>query len=120
MKAPRPPPTMPRRMRAGRSTSSVTPGIEGETINLGTGATYTIGHFAERILKLMGVEKKIVTDAARMRPEKSEVLKLVSDNSLAAKLMGWTPQVDLDEGLLQSIDFVRRNIHLFRPTVYNV
>ncbi|MEJ7685869.1 MAG: GDP-mannose 4,6-dehydratase [Variovorax sp.] len=105
---------------AGFVAASITPGIEGETINLGTGSTYTIGHFAESILKLMGVDKKIVTDAARLRPEKSEVLKLVSDNSLAAKTMGWTPKVDLDDGLSQSIEFIRRNIHLYRPTVYTV
>lgn len=105
---------------AGFVAASVTPGIEGETINLGTGSTYSIGHFAERILRLMGVEKEIVADAARMRPDKSEVLKLVSDNSLAAKAMGWTPQVDLDEGLRQSIEFVRDHIHLYRPTVYTV
>jgi NAD dependent epimerase/dehydratase len=105
---------------AGFIAASITPGIEGETINLGTGATYTIGHFAERILRLMGVEKKIVTDAARMRPDKSEVLKLVSDNARAAKAMGWTPKVDLDEGLRQSIDFIRDHIHLYRPTVYTV
>lgn len=105
---------------AGFLAASVTPGIEGRTINLGTGSTFTIGHFAERILNLMGVEKEIVTDSARMRPDKSEVLKLVSDNSLAAKLMGWSPQVDLDEGLRQSIEFIRRNIHLYRPTVYTV
>lgn len=105
---------------AGFVAASTTPGIEGQTINLGTGSTYTIGHFAERILKLMGVDKPIVADQARMRPDKSEVLKLVSDNSLAAKTMGWTPKVDLDEGLRQSIDFIRDHIHLYRPTVYNV
>jgi NAD dependent epimerase/dehydratase len=105
---------------AGFVAASVTPGIEGQTINLGTGSTFTIGHFAERILKLMGVEKEIVADSARMRPDKSEVLKLVSDNALAARLMGWSPQVDLDEGLRQSIEFIRRNIHLYRPAVYTV
>jgi len=105
---------------AGFVAASVTPGIEGQTINLGTGSTFTIGHFAERILKLMGVEKEIVADAARMRPDKSEVLKLVSDNSLAARSMGWSPQVDLDEGLRQSIEFIRQNIHLYRPAVYTV
>ena len=105
---------------AGFVAASVTPGIEGQTINLGTGSTFTIGHFAERILKLMGVEKEIVADSARMRPDKSEVLKLVSDNALAAKLMGWSPQVDLDQGLRQSIEFIRSNIHLYRPAVYTV
>ncbi|MBU1357826.1 MAG: GDP-mannose 4,6-dehydratase [Gammaproteobacteria bacterium] len=105
---------------AGFVAASTTVGIEGQTINLGTGSTYTIGHFAERILRLMGVEKEIVPDASRMRPDKSEVLKLVSDNSLAASAMGWTPQVDLDEGLRQTIDFIRNNLNLYRPGIYNV
>ncbi|MFM0597980.1 GDP-mannose 4,6-dehydratase [Paraburkholderia dilworthii] len=106
---------------AGFIAAATTPGIEGETINLGTGSTYTVGHFAGRILKLMGADNKpIVQEAARMRPEKSEVLKLVSDNARAAQLMGWTPKVSLDDGLMQTIDFVRKNIHLYRPTVYTV
>lgn len=105
---------------AGFIAASVTPGIEGRTINLGTGATYTIGHFAERILRLMGVDKPIVSDTARLRPGKSEVLKLVSDNALAAQVMGWTPRVDLDDGLQQSIAFIRKNIHLYRPDAYTV
>jgi NAD dependent epimerase/dehydratase len=105
---------------AGFIAAANTPGIAGETINLGTGSTYTIGHFAERVLKLMGVSKPIVQDASRLRPEKSEVLKLVSDNSLAARLMGWKPTVDLDDGLTQTIEFVREHINLYRPNVYTV
>ncbi|WP_080745404.1 GDP-mannose 4,6-dehydratase [Cupriavidus necator] len=104
----------------GFIAASTTEGIEGETINLGTGETFTIGHFAERILRLMGVDKPIVQSAVRMRPDKSEVLKLVSDNSKAARLMGWSPVVSVDDGLLQTIEYVRRNIHLYRPNVYNV
>lgn len=105
---------------AGFIAASSTPGIEGETINLGTGSTYTVGHFAERILKIMGIQKEIVCDAARLRPEKSEVLKLVSDNALAARVMGWSPRVSLDDGLMQSIEFIRENIRLYRPGAYAV
>lgn len=104
----------------GFIAAAITPNIEGETINLGTGATFTVGHFAERVLKLMMIQKPIVQDPLRLRPEKSEVLKLVSDNSRAAQLMGWAPKVNLDDGLLQTIEFVRRNIHLFRTEAYVV
>jgi NAD dependent epimerase/dehydratase len=105
---------------AGFVAASSTPDIEGQTINLGTGSTYTVGHFAKRVLALMGVDKPIVQDPSRMRPEKSEVLKLVSDNARAAHLMGWAPRVELDDGLLQTIEFVRKNIDLYRPSVYAV
>lgn len=104
----------------GFIAAATTPNIEGETINLGTGSTFTVGHFAERVLKLMGVQKPIVQDPLRLRPEKSEVLKLVSDNSRAAQLMGWTPKTNLDDGLLQTIEFVQKNIHLFRTETYVV
>lgn len=89
--------------------ASSEPGIEGTTIDLGTGETYSVGWFASRILALMGVDKPIVTEAQRLRPEQSEVLKLISDNGLARRSLGWTPRVSIDDGLCRMIDFVRSN-----------
>jgi dTDP-glucose 4,6-dehydratase len=77
------------------------------TINLGTGKTYSVGWFAERILKLMGVQKRLVQDDARLRPALSEVMKLVSDNTRAREVMGWTPTVSVDDGLRRTIEFFR-------------
>ncbi len=96
------------------------PGIEGETINLGTGETYSIGDFVQRILQLMKVDKPIVRDAARERPSKSEVMKLMSDNSKAARLLGWSPKTPLDDGLRQVIEFISQNRELYSPTTYAV
>jgi dTDP-glucose 4,6-dehydratase len=92
---------------AGFLAAADAPGIEGETINLGTGETHTVGWFAERLLALIGVDMPIVQEQQRMRPEGSEVLKLVSDNSLARLRLGWTPRVSLDDGLRRSIAFFR-------------
>ncbi len=105
---------------AGYIAAATTPGISGETINLGTGSTYSIGDFATRILALMGMDKPIVQEAGRMRPAQSEVGKLVSDNSKAKRLMGWAPQVSLDEGLRQTIEFVGAHPHLYRTNSYTV
>ncbi len=96
------------------------PDLEGETIHLGTGETFSIGQFAERILKLMGSSKPIRIDAARTRPARSEVLKLVSDNAKAGRLLGWKPQTPLDEGLRRTIDFIERHRYLYRPEIYAV
>src|ERR1700751_6231315 len=100
---------------AGFLAAGAPPGVAGETINLGTGKTYSVGWFAKRILGLMGVDKPIVQEDARLRPSLSEVMKLVSDNSRAGKLMGWSPAVSLDHGLQQMIEFVRKN-PAFYPT----
>jgi NAD dependent epimerase/dehydratase len=100
--------------------AAVTPGIEGETINLGTGETFTIGNFVERILHILGLSTTVRQDPKRMRPVASEVLRLVADNSKAMRLMGWAPQTSLDDGLRQTIEFVRNNPHFYRPTEYTV
>ncbi len=100
--------------------AGTTPGIEGETINLGTGETYSIGDFAQRILQLMEIDRPIVHDAARDRPSKSEVMKLVSDNSKAARLLGWRPTTAMDDGLRQVIEFISANRELYAATTYTV
>nr|WP_244435214.1 GDP-mannose 4,6-dehydratase [Methylobacterium sp. B34] len=68
---------------------AATSNIEGETINLGTGKTMSVGDFAESILKTMGISKPILYDSDRARPERSEVMKLISDNQKAARVMNW-------------------------------
>jgi NAD dependent epimerase/dehydratase len=99
---------------AGFMAAAVTPGIEGTTINLGTGETHSVGWFAERLLTLVNLSAPVVQEKERMRPEQSEVRKLVSDNALARELMGWRPKVTLDEGLRQTIDFVKEHREMFR------
>ncbi len=100
--------------------AAVAPGIEGETINPGTGETFSIGDFAHRILGLMGVDKPIRHDAARERPAKSEVFRLVSDNRKAARLLGWRPATPLDDGLRAAIGFVAAHRDLYAPATYSV
>lgn len=103
---------------AGFMAAALTPGIEGTTINLGTGETHSVGWFAERLLKLMNIAAPIVQEQQRMRPGQSEVLKLVSDNTLAREIMDWMPKVTLDDGLCETIAFVRDHLELFRTEGY--
>ena len=100
--------------------AAVGPEILGETINLGTGEAFSIGEFATRILSLMGSKKPIVHDAARDRPEKSEVMNLVSDNRKAARLMQWKPATSLDDGLRRVIEFVSMHPELYASESYTV
>lgn len=102
----------------GFIAAGTAPGVEGMTINLGTGETHSVGWFADRIQYLMGISKPVVQEDLRFRPELSEVQKLVSDNSMARRVMGWAPRTDLDEGLKRTIAFVEANLGQFRTGEY--
>lgn len=94
--------------------------IAGETINLGTGQTSSIGDIAHRILALMNCCKPIRQDASRLRPALSEVMHLVSDNAKARERLGWTPRTDLQSGLRETIAFIEQNPQLYRAAAYVV
>lgn len=97
-----------------------TPGVEGETFNLGTGVEVSIGDLAQEIIALIGRPVSLALDPQRLRPEKSEVQRLLSDNRLAFKRLGWQPKVDLRQGLLETIDWMRGHLSRYRPVDYQV
>jgi dTDP-glucose 4,6-dehydratase len=95
-------------------------GVAGETINLGSGTEIAIGTLAERIIALIGQPVRLETDAGRLRPARSEVMRLISDNRKAAALLGWRPTTSLDEGLARTIAWLRGELHRYKPAIYNV
>ncbi len=97
-----------------------TPAIEGETFNLGTGTEVRIGDLANEIIDLIGRPVQIEIDASRLRPEKSEVQRLLSDNRLAKERLNWEPQISLRQGLDKTIDWVAQHLNLYRPTEYQL
>lgn len=90
----------------------------GEVFNLGTGEEIAIGELARRIIKIIGSQAAIETKTLRLRPRKSEVMRLVSDNTRARELLGWQPRVSLEDGLLLTIDWVKKNLHQYRVGQY--
>lgn len=93
----------------------------GQAVNLGVGKGYSIGSVVKTILKIMGKEDMTIEqDPARIRPEKSEVMRLVSNNKLAKDISGWEPKYSLEEGLVETIEWVKKNIDIYRPDSYAV
>jgi NAD dependent epimerase/dehydratase len=92
----------------------------GEVINLGTGKSVSMGELALKIVGLIGGQRSIVTEDARVRPEASEVMELRCDNRKAREFLGWEPQVGLVEGLARTIKFIGENISRYKPEIYNV
>lgn len=92
----------------------------GEVVNFGTGIGVTIGNLSRMIEKMIGGKIKIICDKQRIRPEKSEVFKLICDNRKAKKIVGWKPKYSLEKGLKETIDFIDKHPNLYKPDVYNL
>jgi dTDP-glucose 4,6-dehydratase len=103
---------------AGFILAAGTAGVEGSVYNLGVGEEIRIGDLARMVIRKIGRPVKIVVDPERLRPEKSEVLRLISDNRLAREQLGWQPGVPLDQGLDRTIDWISRNIERYQPDKY--
>lgn len=92
----------------------------GDVFNLGTGKEISIGDLASKIIELTGKDVKIITDKQRLRPEKSEVERLLSDSQKSRNLTGWEPKYTLDEGLKETIKWIENNMGYFKTEIYNV
>jgi NAD dependent epimerase/dehydratase len=103
-------------MLAARSNSAL-----GQVINLGTGRSVTIGEIAQKVIDLVGRPVTLsANEGQRLRPEASEVLRLESNNQLAAELLGWRPEISLEDGLNQTIAWIRDHLDQFDPNVYAI
>ena len=92
----------------------------GEVINVGSGRGVTIAQTAQAAMRLMGCQARLRQARARVRPERSEVLRLVCDNRKARRLLGWKPRWSLDEGLARTIDYLTRNRSDYKAGLYNL
>jgi NAD dependent epimerase/dehydratase len=93
-------------------------GIEGRTLHVGTGVGVTIGEVAERLMAVSGHVVPIETEQRRLRPEGSEVERLLCDGSVANTVLDFAPRIDLDTGLLRVYQSVQRRIAAYRPERY--
>lgn len=100
------------------AAATVENNVEGQTINLGYGEDISISDLAQRIVQLTARDIEIVFDASRIRPPRSEVQQLLADNSQASQLLDWQPQVNLDQGLQTTIEWISNRLSLYSPGQY--
>lgn len=96
------------------------PEAVGQVINCGSGREIAIGDLARLIIDMVGSKSEIRCDEQRMRPEKSEVERLLACNRKAGELLGWTPKVGLEEGLKRTIAWFEQHQERYKPDLYNV
>lgn len=92
----------------------------GQEINLGTGSEISIGDLVQRINTIIGRHLPVRVKDERVRPESSEVNRLLSNNSKARELAGWAPRVTLDEGIRSTTKWVEERLDLYAPSVYRI
>ena len=77
----------------------------GQVVNVGMNNEISIGELAIKIAKLMQVDLKITEDVRRVRPQKSEVDRLICDNERLSTISSWRPAYDLSRGLTETIEW---------------
>lgn len=81
----------------------------GRATNLATGVGVTVGELVDRIQRIVGRSLPVIEEAQRVRPEASEVFTLLGNADAARRDAGWSPAVDLDEGLRRTVEWFRRH-----------
>jgi dTDP-glucose 4,6-dehydratase len=102
-------------LRAGEVDAAI-----GRTINLANKDEISIGDLARKIIAIVGRPLEIEVDPARLRPAGSEVRQLYGDNTLARELLGWQPQVGLNEGLRRTVEWIAQHLDRYDPARYQV
>ncbi|MBL4652383.1 MAG: SDR family NAD(P)-dependent oxidoreductase [Flavobacteriales bacterium] len=94
----------------------------GREVNIATQSEISIEGLANKIIELVGVNAKIVSDSQRLRPSKSEVRRLFGSNQLIKELTDWKQNHSLDQGLTETIDWFRRkeNLAQYKHDIYNI
>ncbi len=92
----------------------------GEEINIATQKEILISQLAQELISQINPDASIVFDDKRVRPEKSEVNRLVGSNAKILCLTDWKPKYTLEKGLRYTIDFLKENLDKYKIDIYNM
>ncbi len=92
----------------------------GEEINIATQREISIGDLAKEIIAQINPDAEIVFDENRLRPEKSEVNRLLGDNTKIKALTNWKQQYTFEEGIAETIAWIREHMQAYKTDIYNV
>lgn len=95
-------------------------GLFGEAVNIGTKTEISIKDLFLLINKLLGTQTIAKQDKFRVRPDNSEVTRLVCDNSKIITNTSWRPKISLESGLKETIDWFRSNMKFYNSDIYNI
>lgn len=96
------------------------PNTIGEEINIATQEEISIGRLAEELISQINPNAKIICDEQRLRPENSEVNRLLGSNEKIKSLTDWQPDYTFEQGLAETIEFFRTNLDKYKTDIYNI
>lgn len=94
--------------------------LYGEVTNIGMGKEISVGDLVKKISSIISAEAIVEEDKIRIRPGNSEVERLLCNNTKLITNTNWKPDYDLEKGLTETIDWLKLNIDLYKPEIYNV
>lgn len=92
----------------------------GEEINIATQQEISIGQLANELIKQINPNARIKTDNQRLRPEKSEVNRLLGSNEKIKRLTDWKPNFTFEQGISETIEFFKTNMDKYKSDIYNL
>lgn len=92
----------------------------GEEINIASQREITIGELAQELIKQINKDASILCSEERLRPEKSEVNRLLGSNEKIKRLTGWEPKYTFEDGLSETIKFIKANLEKYKTDIYNI
>jgi len=92
----------------------------GKTLNVGSKNEYTVENIAKKILAKFNSKANIKKEERRVRPLKSEVIRLVCDNTKVLKQTNWKPKIDIEKGLDLTINWFKENKDFFKHDIYHI
>lgn len=92
----------------------------GEEINIATQQEVSIGELAGQLIKQINPNARVICDAQRFRPEKSEVKRLLGSNKKIKRLTDWRQQYTLEQGIKETIEWVSKNMNVYKSDMYSL
>lgn len=92
----------------------------GEEINIATGQEISIGKLAEELIRQINPKAEIICEKERTRPEKSEVNRLLGCNEKIMRLTDWKPGYSFEQGLAETVEWIKGHMEAYKPDIYNV
>ncbi len=92
----------------------------GQEVNIASQQEISIGQLAEELIRQIEPSATVYCDEERLRPENSEVGRLLGSNVKLRELTDWEPEYTLEQGLKETIQWTRENLSRFKPDLYNL